>query len=126
MANQKVLIVDDEPDIVESIRFNLESEDIECVEARDGEEALLKAQMAAPDLILLDIMLPKINGYEVCRILKYDEGKEHIPVIMLTSRTQDTDKLMGKNVSADEYVCKPFAMDQLVSLVKRYLNRSDH
>ena len=124
MANPKVLIVDDEPDIVESIRFNLESEDIDCVEANDGEEALFQAKMAVPDLILLDVMLPKMNGYEVCRILKYDEEREHIPVIMLTSRTQDTDKLMGERVSADEYVCKPFVMDELVSMVKKYLNTS--
>ncbi len=125
MANPKVLIVDDEPDIVESIRFNLEGENIDCVEANDGEEALFQAKMAAPDLILLDVMLPKMNGYEVCRILKYDEEREHIPVIMLTSRTQDTDKLMGERVSADEYVCKPFIMDELVSMIKKYLNRSE-
>ncbi len=122
MGRKTVLIVDDEPDIVESIKFSLELENIECIEAYDGEEALLKARVAHPDLILLDIMLPKTNGYEVCRLLKYDETAEHIPIIMLTSRTQETDKSMGKKVCADEYVCKPFEMGKLVNMTKKYLN----
>ena len=74
MGNKRVLIVDDEPDIVESIKFSLELENIECLEAYDGEEALLKAKKEKPDLILLDVMLPKMNGYKVARLLKFDSS----------------------------------------------------
>lgn len=123
MDKKKVLIVDDEPDIVESIKFNLEHENIECVEAYDGEEALLKAKMESPDLIVLDIVLPKINGYKVCRLLKLDKRCEHIPIIMLTARTDETDRSMGEAAGADEYVRKPFIMDELVKMVKKYLKR---
>ena len=124
MDKARVLIVDDEPDIVESIKYNLELENIECIDAYNGEEALIKARVGNPDLILLDIMLPRINGYEVCRLLKYYEECEHIPIIMLTSRAQGTDKSMGKNVGADEYVCKPFVMDELVKMIRKYVKKS--
>jgi DNA-binding response OmpR family regulator len=123
MANKRVLIVDDEPDIVESIRFNLELEDIECMEALDGEDGLSKARNESPDLIILDIMLPKINGYKIARLLKFDESHKHIPIIMLTARTQQTDIKMGEETGADEYVTKPFEMDELVALVKKYLEK---
>jgi len=122
MNKKKVLIVDDEADIVETIKFNLELENIECIEAYDGEEALSKAKKENPDLILLDIMLPKINGYKIARLLKFDESYKNIPIIMLTARTQKTDIELGEETGADEYVAKPFDMDMLVALVKRYLN----
>jgi len=121
MTNKRALIVDDEPDIVESIRFNLELENIECIEALDGEEALSKARKENPDVIILDIMLPKINGYKIARMLKFDESYKHIPIIMLTARAQQTDIKMGEETGADEYVTKPFDMDELVGLVKKYL-----
>ncbi|MBL7176162.1 MAG: response regulator [Desulfobacteraceae bacterium] len=121
MANKRVLIVDDERDIVETIKFNLELEDIECLEARDGEEALFRAKEEDPALIILDIMLPKISGYTIARLLKFDESYKHIPIIMLTARTQQTDIKIGEETGADEYVTKPFDMDELVSLVKKYL-----
>ena len=121
MDKQRVLIVDDEKDIVETIKFRLESEGFECLVAYEGEEALLKARRENPDLILLDIMLPKINGYKVCRLLKFDESYKHIPIIMLTAKTQETDKLTGKETGADEYVCKPFVMDELVKMITKYL-----
>ena len=123
MDKKRVLIVDDEPDIVESIRFNLELENIECIEALDGEEALSKARKENPDLIILDIMLPKINGYKIARMLKFDESYKHIPIIMLTARTQQTDIKLGEETGADEYVTKPFDMDELVALVKKYLEK---
>ena len=122
MTDKMVLIVDDEPDIVESIRFNLEFENIKSIEAYDGEEALLKARKENPDLIILDIMLPKINGYKIARLLKFDESYKHIPIIMLTARTQKTDIKLGEETGADEYVTKPFDMEMLVALVKKYLN----
>jgi len=123
MADKKVLIVDDEQDIVETIQFNLELENIECLTAYDGEEALLKAKGERPDLILLDIMLPKINGYKIARLLKFDEAYKHIPIIMLTARSQKSDIELGETTGADEYVTKPFDMDKLIGLINRYLGR---
>ncbi len=122
MDTKRVLVVDDEPDIVEFIRFNLELENIECIEANDGEEALSKAREQNPDLIILDIMLPKINGYKIARLLKFDESYKHIPVIMLTARSQKTDIKLGEETGADEYVTKPFDVNMLVALVKKYLD----
>lgn len=121
MDKQRILIVDDEKDIVEGIKFRLEFEGFECLVAYEGEEALLKAKRENPNLILLDIMLPKMNGYKVCRLLKFDESYKHIPIIMLTAKTQETDKLMGEETGADEYVCKPFVMDELVKMIRKYL-----
>lgn len=121
MAQKRVLIADDEQDIVETIKFNLELENIECIDAHDGEEALLKAKKEHPDLILLDIMMPKINGYKVSRLLKFDESYKHIPIIMLTARAQEKDIELGEETGADEYVTKPFEMEILVELVKKYL-----
>lgn len=121
MNEKRILIVDDEKDIVESTQFRLESEGFECLVAYDGEEALLKAKRENPDLILLDIMLPKMNGYKVCRLLKFDEKYKHIPIIMLTAKTQETDKLMGKETGADEYVSKPFVLDDLVKMIRNCL-----
>ncbi len=121
MDKKKVLIVDDEPDVVESIKFSLELENIECLVAHDGEEALLKAKKENPDLILLDIMLPKINGYKIARLLKFDQFYKHIPIIMLSARIQEKDKNIGKETGADEYITKPFDMDELLEKIKSYL-----
>ncbi len=118
---KKILIVDDEPDIVESIKFRLELENFECIEANDGEDALRKAKKENPDIILLDIMLPLINGYKVSRLLKFDESYKNIPIIMLTARAQEKDIKLGEETGADEYVPKPFDMETLVVLVKKYL-----
>jgi two-component system, OmpR family, alkaline phosphatase synthesis response regulator PhoP len=125
MDKKKVLIVDDEPDIVETIQFMLESEGFECLTAYDGEDALLKARVENPDLILLDIMLPRMDGYKVCRLLKFDEKYKDIPIIMLTAKAQDADKLMGKETGADEYVCKPFVMDELVKMIRDRLKMTN-
>jgi len=122
MNKNRVLIVDDEPDIVEAIKFSLELENIECMVAYDGEEALAKAKNENPDLIILDIRLPKINGYKVARLLKFDESFKNIPIIMLTARTQESEKQLGMETGADEYVTKPFEMDEVIALVKKYLN----
>lgn len=121
MNKKRVLIVDDELDIVESIKFSLEFEQIECIVAHDGEEALSKAKNEGPDLIILDIMLPKINGYKVSRLLKFDEAYKKIPIIMLTARAQEKDIKLGEETGAEEYVTKPFEMESLVALVKKYL-----
>ena len=123
MASKRVLIVDDEPDIVDVIEFNLKLESIECITAYDGEEGLSKAKEENPDLIVLDVMLPKVNGYKIARLLKFDESYKHIPIIMLTARTQQSDVALGKETGADEYVPKPFSMDELVGIIKKYLEK---
>lgn len=125
MDKKRVLIVDDEPDIVESIKFNLELENIECIEAYDGEEAFSKAKKERPDLILLDIMLPKMNGYKVARLLKFDESYKNIPIIMLTARAQEKDIELGEETGANEYVTKPFDMPMLMDMVKKYLSANE-
>lgn len=121
MDKKRVLIVDDEPDIVESVKFSLELEDIECLVAYEGDEALLKVKKEKPDLIILDIMLPKLNGYKVARLLKFDEEYKNIPIIMLTARTQERDVKLGEETGADKYITKPFDMGMLVDVVKEYL-----
>ena len=99
----------------------MEFENFECIEAYDGAEALSKVKNKKPDLIILDIMLPKINGYKVARLLKFDESYKNIPIIMLTAKTREKDIKLGEEMGADEYVTKPFDMDALVALVKKYL-----
>ncbi len=121
MDKKRILIVDDEKDIADTIQFQLEFEGFECLVAYDGEEALSKAKKENPDLIILDIMLPKINGYKIARLLKFDESYKQIPIIMLTARTQEKDIKLGEETGANEYVTKPFDMDMLVALVKKYL-----
>lgn len=121
MDKKRVLIVDDEQDIVESIKFHLELENFECIEAYDGEEALEKAQQEKPDLILLDIMLPKVDGYKIARLLKFDKLYRDIPIIMLTAKAQKRHIELGKETGADKYVTKPFEIDELITLIKKYL-----
>mgnify|MGYP003606202364 CR=1 FL=1 len=121
---KKILIVDDEKDIVETLKFILESEGYDCVVAYDGEEALSLAKNENPDLIVLDVMLPKINGYKVCRLLKFDSKYKHIPILMVTARTQAEDKIIGEETGANEYITKPFDIETITTLVKQYLNLS--
>lgn len=119
---KKILVVDDERDIVETLKFILEVEGFDCIVAYDGEEALNLAKTKNPDLIILDVMLPKINGYKVCRLLKFDSKYKHIPILMVTAKTQDEDKIIGEETGANEYVTKPFDIEMLTKLVKQYLN----
>jgi DNA-binding response OmpR family regulator len=86
---------------------------------------LNQARREIPDLILLDLMLPKLDGYKVCRLLKFDERYKHIPILMLTAKTQEKDKILGMETGADEYFTKPFEMDHLLQKVKAYLSKSD-
>lgn len=121
MSKKRILVVDDEVDLVETVRFSLELEGFEILVAYNGEEALNQARKEHPDLILLDLMLPKLDGYKVCRLLKFDERYKHIPVLMLTAKTQDKDKILGLETGANEYITKPFDMDDLIKKVKDYL-----
>jgi DNA-binding response OmpR family regulator len=121
MGQKKILVVDDEVDLVETIRFPLESEGFTVLVSYNGEDALNQARTENPDLILLDIMLPKLDGYKVCRLLKFDERYRNIPIIMLTARVQEKDKIIGLETGANEYITKPFDMDKLLEKVKAYL-----
>lgn len=118
---KKILIVDDEQDIVESLKFVLETEGYECYTAFNGDDGLKSAKEIVPDLILLDIMMPKMNGYKISRLLKFDNKYKDIPIIMLTARSQEEDKLIGEETGANEYITKPFDLDYVVSKVNQYL-----
>ena len=119
---KKILIIDDEQDIVETIKFMLEVHGYECLTAFDGEEGLKLAKSAKPDLIILDVMMPKINGFKISRLLKYDNMYKNIPILMLTARSQDEDKAIGEETGANEYITKPFELDYILAKVKEYLS----
>ncbi len=125
MSKKKILLVDDEVDLVETVRFPLEMQGFTVLVSQDGEDALKKAREEKPDLILLDLMLPKLDGYKVCRLLKFDERYKHIPILMLTARTQEKDKTLGKETGADEYITKPFEMNELMEKVQFYVNKKE-
>ena len=120
-AKQKILVVDDEPDAVELIEFNLKANGYEVITAADGEEALQKARAVLPNLIILDIMLPEVDGMEVCKILRRDPRTSGIPIIMLTAKAAEIDRVLGLELGADDYVTKPFSPRELVLRVKRLL-----
>lgn len=108
MRKVKILLVDDEKDLVYAIKLNLEAQGFEVITAGDGQLALEKAHKEAPDVIILDLMLPKIDGYKICRMLKFDEKYKKIPIIMLTARVQESDRDLAFEVGADAYITKPF------------------
>lgn len=118
---QTVLVVDDEQNIVNIIAFNLKKEGYEVLTAGDGEEAVEIVEKHQPDLILLDIMMPKMDGYEACRKIR---EKYNIPIIMLTARAEELDKVLGLEMGADDYVTKPFGTRELIARVKANLRRS--
>ena len=117
----KILVVDDEPDAVELIEFNLKANGYEVATAADGEEALQKARAILPSLIILDLMLPEVDGMEVCKILRRDQRTQNIPIIMLTAKAAEIDRVLGLELGADDYVTKPFSPRELVLRVKRLL-----
>lgn len=118
----KILIVDDEKDIVETLSFMLQAKGFETISAYDGEEGLKLAKEEAPDLIILDVMMPKINGYKICRLLKYDAKYKNIPIIMVTARSQEGDKLIGEETGADEYITKPFEFNDVLDVINKYVS----
>lgn len=119
----KILVIDDEHDLVETLTFRLEAAGYEVVSAFDGQEGLKKVKEEKPDLILLDVMMPKMDGYQVCRMLKFDQKFKDIPIIMLTARGQLQDKNIGKDVGANEYVTKPFESADLLERIKKLLKQ---
>ena len=123
MDKQKtVLIVEDEKNIVDILRFNLQREGYRTLEAYDGEDGLAQAVSASPDLILLDVMLPKMNGFDVCKSLR-SQGS-NVPVIILTAREEESDKVLGLEIGADDYITKPFSMRELIARVGANIRRT--
>lgn len=110
---KKVLICDDEPHIIESLAYVVKREGYEAIKAEDGEEGLKKASEMLPDLIFLDVMMPKMSGYEVCEQLKKDERTKGIYIIILTARGEEADEIKAKQVGADEYITKPYSPRRL-------------
>lgn len=116
----KILVVDDEKPIASIIQFNLEKEGFEALVANDGETAVAMVDAESPDLVILDIMLPRMDGLEVCRLIRQ---KSRVPIIFLTAREQEIDKVVGLELGADDYVTKPFGMRELVARVKALFRR---
>ncbi|MCK4537935.1 MAG: response regulator [Candidatus Krumholzibacteria bacterium] len=121
MKKGKVLVVDDEINITQILEFSIGSEGYEVLTASNGEEAIDKARREQPDLIILDIMMPKIDGYEACRILKANPITKNIPVVLLTAKGRDIDKRLGYEVGASDYIIKPFSPNKLIERIHELL-----
>jgi DNA-binding response OmpR family regulator len=121
IEKKRVLVVDDELDMLMVIKLRLEASGYEVVTATDGLEGLNTARRVKPDLIVLDVMLPKMNGYKVSRFLKYDEEYKHIPIVMLTALAGEEDRSTGIETGANAYITKPFETQELVDTVRRFL-----
>ncbi len=120
----KILVVEDEPDILEMVRYNLDQAGLDVETAEDAERALQSIQETLPDLIILDLMLPGINGLDMCRQIKQDARTRHIPILMLTARKEEIDRIVGLELGADDYVVKPFSPRELVLRTQAILRRS--
>ena len=121
MTSRTVLIVDDEENLTEAIKYNLEQEGFQVSTAADGERGLAMAREFDPDLIILDIMLPRVDGLEVCRVLR---RRSDVPILMLTAKAEEIDRVVGLELGADDYVVKPFSMRELVARAKAMLRRA--
>lgn len=124
MNTKKILVVDDEADLVELVSYNLKREGFSVDSALDGEKALTKVKKENFDLLILDLMLPGIQGMELCRILRNDPKTSHLPIIMLTAKGEEFDKILGLEIGADDYITKPFSPRELVARVKAVMRRS--
>ncbi len=125
MKKPYILVVDDEPDLCELVRHHLSREHYEVGVAHDGEAALSEARRRVPDLMVLDLMLPGIDGLEVCRRMKTEERTEHVPIIMLTAKAEETDVVIGLSQGADDYVRKPFGVRELVARISARLRAAE-
>ena len=123
MPKERILIVEDEKNIAKLIRYNLEKDGYECTMAKTGEEAISILEKQAFDLIILDIMLPGIDGFEVCRALKQNARLKNIPIIMLTAKGEEVDRIVGLELGADDYIVKPFSPRELILRIKAILKR---
>ena len=122
-ANKKILVADDEPDVLHLVTTNLKNAGYTVVKAEDGLVALTKARETRPDLIVLDLMLPELSGLEVCKVLKKEPGTAHIPIIMLTAKAEEVDRIVGLELGADDYLTKPFSPRELVLRIKSVMRR---
>jgi two-component system phosphate regulon response regulator PhoB len=125
MAKETILIVEDEPSLTEVLSYNLQREGYEVVVAREGREGLRKAQTLLPSLLILDLMLPGVDGLDICRELRASPQTSNIPILMLTAKTEETDQIVGFAVGADDYVTKPFSVKVLLQRVKALLRRTE-
>lgn len=123
MPKEKILIVEDEKDIVKMLEYNLKKDGFRVISANSGEDALEKATKERPDLIILDLMLPGMDGLDACKTLKNETKSASIPIIMLTAKSQESDKVLGLELGADDYVTKPFSPRELIARIKAVLRR---
>jgi DNA-binding response OmpR family regulator len=121
MAKKQILLVDDEAQLVDMLKIRLEANNYSVLTAYDGQEALEKARKENPDLIILDLMLPKMDGYKVCAMLKHDSRYSKIPIILCTARAQESDEKLGKEAGADAYIIKPFEPFVLLAKIEELL-----
>lgn len=121
---EKILIIEDDKDIVKMLDYNLKKDGFRVISVSDGEDALDAAYKEHPDLVLLDLMLPGMDGLEVCKALKKEAKTSHIPIIMLTAKSQESDKVVGLELGADDYITKPFSPRELIARIKAVLRRS--
>ena len=123
-ARARVLVVDDEPDLIRVLQFGLQAAGyvVEC--AADGQEGLKKARESKPDIILLDLMLPKLDGYKICRLLKFDDRFKHIPIIILSARTQEGDQALALEMGANRFIAKPYEFTEILDLIEALLKES--
>lgn len=120
----KALIVEDEPDLAELVRYHLEKEGVSCVKSSDGVGAIRLARTQHPDFLILDLLLPELDGLEVCRQLRRDPATARLPIIMLTAKAEETDRIVGLELGADDYIVKPFSPRELVARMKAVLRRA--
>ncbi|HYT87515.1 MAG TPA: response regulator transcription factor [Gemmataceae bacterium] len=125
MARPRILIIEDERGLTDVLTYNLQREGYEVIVAHDGQEGLRKAQMQSPDLIILDLMLPTMDGLEVCRELRAGERTRSVPILMLTAKTEETDQIVGFQMGADDYVPKPFSVKILLQRIKALQRRAE-
>jgi DNA-binding response OmpR family regulator len=120
----RVLVVDDEPDLVRILEFGLKAAGYAVETASDGQEGLKKARESKPDVILLDLMLPKLDGYKVCRLLKFDERYKHIPIVILSARTQEGDQTLAHEMGANRFLTKPYEFSEILDHIQALLKES--
>ena len=120
----RVLVVDDEPDLVRILEFGLKAAGYQVMTANDGQEGLKKAREQKPDIILLDLMLPKLDGYKVCRLLKFDERYKHIPIMILSARTQEGDQNLAHEMGANRFLTKPYEFSEILQHIQALLKQS--
>src|SRR5580765_2182601 len=125
MARPRILIIEDERGLTDVLAYNLQREGYDTVIAHDGQEGLRKAQMHLPDIILLDLMLPGLDGLDVCRELRAGERTRHVPIVMLTAKAEETDQVVGFSLGADDYVTKPFSVKVLLQRIKALQRRAE-